>query len=359
MKSGFFGVVATCLLIGVVGCEWDSSSEGNTWNDAYSWVNFSGVYRGVNGPLIKDFTPGGPITTPTPKPDPDPDPDSEGTPIVVNNENGGTAAGFQTIITGALINRPGIVDGSVTIVFEPTVASGSSGSFTDSGGVLTGSVNLVGPDDSTAQPATGTINYDTGSWTLTLTSPGLLTACDIRANYVYLLEAIQPPTEPEPENPDPNPEDGSNPWDDIFTMRIDQLGNQLTFIDSKNGRYAGVLTGVSNTGGDSSGQTGGQIEALFEVNGNTSDGRPITITGSFTGLYIAPGEDSDTTTGNASSTGFLNNRVVQAMWVEQNDGSTAEMLGQAIAISVELAQENADIVATGTGQGEDLGTAAP
>ena len=38
----------------------------------------------------------------------------------------------------------------------------------------------------------------------------------------------------------------------------------------------------------------------------------------------------------------------------QNDGSTAEMVGQAIAISVELAEDNANIVATGTGQGGDV-----
>ena len=344
MRSGLFGALATCLLVGVVGCEWDSSSDGNSWNDAYSWVNFSGVYRGINGPLIKNFTAGGPNINPPPTPGP-----GLGIPIVVNNENGGTAPAFQTIITGALVNRPGIVDGSVTIVFNPTVPNGSSGSFTDSGGVLTGSVNLVGPDDTTAQPATGTINYDTGAWTLNLTSPGLLSECAIRANYVYNAEVVQEPTEPEPD-----PSDPSNPWDDIYTMRVDQLGNKLSFIDSKNGRYEGVLTGVSNTGGDSTGQTGGQIEALFEVNGNTSDGRPITITGSFTGLYIAAGEDSDSTTESASTTGFLNNRVVQAMWVEQNDGSTAEMVGQAIAISVELAEDNANIVATGTGQGGDV-----
>ena len=224
-----------------------------------------------------------------------------------------------------------------------------SGAVTDSGGVLSGFVNLVGPDDATAQPATGTINYDTGAWTLTLTSPGLLSARNILASYVYNVAVVQPPS-PEPDDPS----DPSNPWDDIYTMRVDQLGNKLSFIDSKNGRYEGVLTGVSNTGGDSTGQTGGQIEALFEVNGNTSDGRPITITGSFTGLYIAAGEDSDSTTESASTTGFLNNRVVQAMWVEQNDGSTAEMVGQAIAISVELAEDAEAIVGAGTAASDNL-----
>jgi hypothetical protein len=337
-----FLIPLLAVVVLLSGCEWDSSSDGNTWNDAYSWVNFSGIYRGVNGALIKDYTPGGPsVNPPTVNPGDD-------ILIVVNNEDAGTAYSLQTVLTGLLDNRPGIVDGSVTLIFKDIASGVDSGSVTDSGGVLSGFVNLVGPDDATAQPATGTINYDTGAWTLTLTSPGLLSARNIIANYVYNVAVVQPPS-PEPDDPS----DPSNPWDDIFTMRVDQLGNKLSFIDSKNGRYEGVLTAVSNTGGDSTGRTGGQIEALFEVNGSTSDGRPITITGSFTGLYIAPGEDSDSTTGNARATGFLNNRVVQAMWVEQNDGSTAEMLGQAIAISVELAQENADIVATGTGTGED------
>lgn len=338
MRSGFFGALATCLLVGVVGCEWDSSSDGSTWNDAYSWVNFSGVYRGVNGALIKNFTPGGGggITPPPP---------GQGDLVVVNNEDGGTAPAFQTSLEGALVNRPGIVPGSVTIILQKTPEGQSSGSVVDNGsGALVGNYNLVGADPSDEKPITGTINYDTGSWTMTLQSPGLLTACDIRANYTYHSGVTQEPTVPD----DPS-DPSSNPWDDLYTMRVDQLGNQLTFIDSKNGRYAGVLTGVSNTGGDSSGNTGGQIEALFEVNGTTHDGRPITITGSFSGIYVAPGEGDSN-----SGTGFLNNRVVQAMWVEQNDGSTAEMLGQTLAISVTLAQDAEAIVDAGTTASDNI-----
>jgi hypothetical protein len=48
--------VALVLALGMSGCEW-SSGGGSSWNSAYNWVNFSGVYRGANGGvLITDYS---------------------------------------------------------------------------------------------------------------------------------------------------------------------------------------------------------------------------------------------------------------------------------------------------------------
>ncbi len=49
-----FGL-ALMLVVVVAGCEWESSGDEGSWNDSYSWINFSGLYRGVNGPIVGDF----------------------------------------------------------------------------------------------------------------------------------------------------------------------------------------------------------------------------------------------------------------------------------------------------------------
>ena len=52
----------------LMGCEggWTSGGGVDDWNEAYNWVNFSGVYRGIGGGvLVTDYstTPGTPSTT--------------------------------------------------------------------------------------------------------------------------------------------------------------------------------------------------------------------------------------------------------------------------------------------------------
>ena len=117
------------------------------------------------------------------------------TPEVVNNQYLGVAPTFQTILSMHLLASRPIVPNSVTLVLRSSVANGSSGSVTDDGtGILGGSVSLVGTDYSTAQPMTGTINYETGAVTLSLVSPGLLTKCPIYANYVMSDAALEEPT---------------------------------------------------------------------------------------------------------------------------------------------------------------------
>jgi hypothetical protein len=315
MKSVVVGMVACVVLMGVAGCEWESSSGEHAWSDRFSWANFSGMYRGLDAPVVAGFSLAG---------------SSSGggdTQVVVNNESGGTASGFQTVLTGTLEKRPGIVPGTLTIVLEQTVASGSSGSVTDDGsGGLSGSVNLVGPDPSTAQPATGTINYDTGVWTLTLTSPGLLTDCNILVSYAYI-----PGSGGVAESSD---SDGS-PWSGIYSLRIDQTGQHLVLTDGVGGSYSGVITSMSTPGGDQDGFTSGTIDAPFEVEGTAAGGRPIRISGSLSAVYTAPEE--------GSGSGVLDVRTIEGIWFELSGSKqTADLRGYAGALTTAVLQRAAE-----------------
>lgn len=307
-----FGL-ALMLVVVAGGCEWESSGDGGSWNDSYSWINFSGLYRGVNGPIVGNFT----FAT---------DGDGTTTPgTVVNGESQGTGPAFQTILSGTLANRPGIKPGSVTIVMSATVANGSSGSVTDNGsGVLSGSVNLVGPDPTTANPATGTINYDTGAWTLNLTSPGLLTDVSITASYTYSAEDAATGG---------SDSDLDTAGGEVNTMLVEQVGNKLRFVDSNGYSYEGFLSVVSLAGGDSTGRSSGTVSATYEVKG-LAGGQSIKISGSFSGAYLSP---TDAGLGNEDAPaiyGEMTDRIVEGIWMQPS--GTADVYGIAPQLSVEV-----------------------
>ena len=311
MRSVVCRVLPFCLLMFAAGCEWDSSGDDGGWSDSYSWINFSGLYLGINGPIVGGFT----------YASDDSSTDTVGT--VVNGEAGGTASAFQTIITGTLANRPGVVPGSVTIVFSATVANGSSGSFTDDGsGGLSGSVNLVGPDPATAQPATGTINYTTGAWTLTLTSPGLLTDATITVSYSYDAGSATTTTD----------DSGiSVAGGQVDTILVEQVGNRLFFTDSNGNTYEGRFNVVSTAGGDSSGSTAGTVVGSFQVNG-TPAGQAVTISGTFTGAYTPANSDSSGSsgTGGVETHGRLSSRSIEGIWLQPSgtanvNGTTSDL----------------------------------
>jgi hypothetical protein len=316
MKS-FLNFGLALVLAGLVsGCEWDGSGSEGSWNDSYSWINFSGLYRGSNGPIVGNFT----TATVT-----DDAPDT--TPVnVVNNENGGTAPDGQTVLNGVLAHKPGITPGSVTIVFLVGSPGGSSGTATDNGsGVLSGSVNLVGLDPSSALPMTGTINYDTGAWTLNLSSPGLLSPSPIRISYTYSATAAA------------TGGTGSSTLSiaggDVNTMLVEQVGNRLRFVDSNGNEYSGVLSVVSLAGGDRTGLSSGDVSATYEVKG-TAAGKTIKITGSFTGAYVAPGSSSDEGESSTASVlyGSMTRRIIEGIWMQP--GGTADVKGVAPSLTV-------------------------
>jgi len=310
MKSLLNFSLAAILTVLVSGCEWEGTDSEGSWSDSYSWINFSGLYRGVNGPLVRNFA-----SATTSSGD-----DSSPTVTVVNNENGGIAPESQTVLNGTLVNKPGITPGSVSIVLLPGSPGDSSGSATDNGsGLLIGSFNLVGIDPSSNFPMEGTINYSTGFWVLNLPAPGLLTPAAIRVSYTY--SAAEAASGGGTET-DLNVAGGP-----VATMLVEQVGNRLRFVDSNGNEQQGVLSVVSLAGGDRTGRSSGVVSATYEVKGKIG-GKAIKITGSFSGAYVAPDA------ANGEVNGTMGNRILEGIWM-QSDG-TADVYGVAPQISVEV-----------------------
>jgi hypothetical protein len=317
MKSFLNFGLAAVLVVLSSGCEWDGAGSEGSWSDSYSWINFSGLYRGSNGPIVGNFTAAA-VT----------DDGTDTTPVtVVNNENGGTAPELQTVLNGTLAHKPGITPGSVTIYLLPSGIS--SGSATDDGnGVMSGSANVAGPD-SPSLPITGSINYDTGAWTLNLTSPGMIDPCAIRISYTYsAAEAATGGT-------------GTSTLDiaggDVNTILVEQVGNRLRFMDSNGNEYKGVLSVVALAGGDRTGLSSGDVSATYEVKG-TAGGQTIKITGSFAGSYTAPGSSSSEGESSTVLYGTMSGRIIEGIWIQP--GGTADVKGVAPSLSVTVTTTN-------------------
>lgn len=319
MKSFINFSMVTVLAILISGCEWEGAGKDGTWSDSYSWVNFSGLYRGVNGPIVGNFTSAAVTTTGT---------ESTTPVVVVNNENGGTAPDIQTVLHGVLNFKPGITPNSVTIFLLAGSPGDSSGSATDDGsGVLNGSFNLVGIDPTASLPMTGSIDYNTGAWTLNLVSPGLLTPAAIRVSYTYSAAVAT------------SSGDGSSSslgiaGGDVNTIVVEQVGNRLRFIDSNGNEYNGVLSVVTLAGGDRTGLSSGAVSATYTVKG-TAGGAAIKITGSFSGSYSAPNTDGANADSASTTTvlyGSMNNRIIEGIWMQPD--ATADVKGLAPTLGV-------------------------
>jgi hypothetical protein len=301
-----FGCLLVAGMVGllVAGCEWTGTKGSASWDSSFNWVNFSGTYRAQDGgEMVVNH---GVLVI---------NPDTTITNNAENVHNQFQYDGKGTdvsIYEGEL--HSDLVPGSVVIVAGSHI-------FTDDGaGILSSSGGLE-----------GTIEYDTGKWSIDLGAGFVAETASIKATYSFYPRAsggVSPGS------------DGTNeaqdyPWSGIYSMRIEQLGNHLRIVDGKFGQYEGIITTVSNGGGDMTGSTSGNIEAQFEVTGRASDGRAITIVGSFLGGYIAPSVADAATTGTGSAYGALQGRILQAIWVEP-DGTTADVVGEAGTVEIDL-----------------------
>ena len=283
------------------GCEWESSGGDSTWDDSVNWANFSGLYRSGSGssPLVSNFslTSGG-AGNPT-------DPDADIAEHVVVNQAGGTQVGPLTVLTGAIpyMNsgvagwsiKPGSV--SVTVV---AAGSGAQGQFTDDGsGGLSGSFAQLPP----ASPVTGagTINYDTGSWSMNLDA---LYIDDAVITYSYVvLEDLNATSGGSTTTEDPPTSHG---W--VYTLQVVQTGNQLQLTDNRGFVWIGSLSAMTTPSGDTSGGTAGAVIGTFSATGSSNNG--YTITGTFSGTYHV------TSSTEGLPTGQLTGRTIQGIWIE-------------------------------------------
>ena len=272
------------------GCEWESSGDDSTWDDSVSWANFSGLYRSgtASAALVSDFSLAS-GTTGTSS-----DSDSVEYPFT------GVAG---PIIAAPFATASGVLDftnrgtagwslkiGSVSLTITGTV-TGPVGAFTDNGaGGLIGTYAQV--PGSTPIAATGTINYDTGAWSLAL-APALPFIEPGQVTYSYVVQQE-------------TGGGGASPsYGGVYTLQVEQTGNQLQFTDNRGFVWSGTISAMTTPGGDTTGSTAGAVVGTFAVTGS-SDSR-FTITGTFTGNYIVSAE---------AGTAQLRSRAIQGIWME-------------------------------------------
>jgi len=304
----FLGCMVVILSVVVLsGCEWGSSSGGSTWSDSYSWVNFAGVYRPPAGRSYLVQTPG--ISTNAPG------------STAETTQSLGSGDGNQSSFTGTLSARP-IAIGSVVV---------RAGAWSMADG--DGDGNLSGGE------GVGVINYSSGVITINWNiapSAGI----NVIVTYRYSVPGSgSSPTGPTSGN-------GS----EIYSMTLSQTGNILDAVDSNGVVYHGEISGMSQSGGDKTGNTSGSVVANFTM---TADGG-VKIVGVLNGTYIAPDNgDGDTSvngggtaqrlgkatdtevdaSSGAVTTGRLLNRQMQGTYIA-GDGSSADIQGQAGNITV-------------------------
>lgn len=282
-KSVFVFAAAGLLAIALVaGCEWSAGSSAESFTDRYNWVNFNGIYRGVNGGLlVTDYT---------------------ATPGVadVNNRTSrevvGAGNGVTSRFTG--VARYGnIVPG--TFVVE----AGNMYWYDDGSNDLT----AVGPG-----AVDGRIVYETGAWMIEGVVPA---GVQIIIRYAYIVDSDQTNVT--------RPGSGASRIR-IYSFTVVQEGERLTITDNNGSTYTGAISRVVTNAGSSldapQGTTrpveGTSVTAHFSVTGRSAANVNVRIAGVFTGAV-------DISTNRLVQ---VTNRRMQGTWIEM-PGKTGDVNG--------------------------------
>ncbi len=275
------------------GCEWQGGGSADHFSDRYNWVNFSGVYRGVNGGrLVTDYT-----STPG----------TEGLDQY-QRELVATLDGTTTVYQGVLKYKI-IAEGSVTVTGPNGLAWNDDGS-----GVLV-SQSAGGID--------GTINYVTGAWRVEVAPP--VPTGKLVITYVWIGDGTQIGIS----------RPGSGATAEIYTFTVTQEGNQLTILDNNGATYTGKFGSVSTTGGQNRDTpmgiigvpaAGGDVIAQFSASGVSAAGKEVSMVGTFQAQIASSDPDTGAVT--------LSNRMMFGTWIEKN-GRTGDINGLASPITTQ------------------------
>ena len=267
----------------MAGCEWSSSSEHNeSWNDSYNWVNFSGTYRSASGGmLVTDYT-----STPS----------SGSTNRYDASQSATLPAGAQQA-GGTLKYRP-LVPGSVVVRIDSVTLSDNGN------GILEG-----------ADGNGGTVNYESGAWTVKLQGSYWPSAQSIKINYSYYVS-------------NSGSSSGAKPGSSggaIYSFVVAQQGQNLNITDNNGARYAGRIKSLRSASGVSSTNSlprdGDTIIATFSTEGTSAAGKKVTITGTFQGTVSAS---------------VFTGRTMQGTWIESG-GKTGDINGTTSSVSIPVA----------------------
>lgn len=225
------------------GCEWTGGGGVDYWDSSGDWVDFSGSYKAADGRyLVTRFGTGLDTVTST---------------NIVFSEHIGTADGNSTVFGGNLAHPP--IAGSVNIEVG---AVGGYVFWDETGG--SGTANLqVSPADGSS----GTVNYDTGAWSLSFPAP-LARGVMMMASYIYRHTSTV--------------SEQGNTGEPIYSFVLYQTGNRIQLIDSNGATYEGQMGSVRTSGGrppePGATPTSGPVEAQFSAYG-VSQGYNVTIVG--------------------------------------------------------------------------------
>ncbi len=347
MHKSILPITATAATAAVVaavlcGCEWGGVHSGESWNDAYSWANFSGTYKLVTVVVPPDTTSGSSSTS------------STTTTTSTSTTGGGTSGGGTTtestttiVETTNTVSWTGTYKGNTEIyntgkhnvrVGSVTITvAGLEGSFSDADGAL----KYSGPTANTAS-----FNYSAGSFTLNLVNDTYFMGKEIKFEGQQITKKSKPSGSSSTSTTTNNGDgtttttttttttntDGTSSTSSTSTktsyiqwLNITQKGNLLTIKDNYGTTYSGRITGASCPTADQGGYiTAAHIRFPFEAT-CTSNSR-ITLSGSLSG---------DWSGGSSATSGTLANRAIDATY---HTGSSAAQF-QAVSGSVSISPQ--------------------
>lgn len=308
------GMCAAVAALGLMGCEWSSTSGDESWSSAYDWVNFSGVYRGLGGGLlVTDYT-----TTPS-------------IPGVTNTysrtDSGGTMPARETTKSGR-VSHGSIVPGSFM------VSVGSIAQLSDPGknGLLTGN-------------GSGTVNYGGGTWAIEIDTFSTVDQ-NISISYSYTVARDGSTAG--------GAESGATRFS-IYSFNVVHQGQHLTVTDNNGSVYTGRIkkmqsasgyqnTDITQVGTDEEGNDksakytyqesplptdGDTIVATIECAGVSKAGMTVKLVGTLQGTVAAS---------------IFTGRRMDGTWIELG-GKTGDISAQTEAVSIQtviLPEEGAE-----------------
>ncbi len=245
--------IALVASLAFSGCEWGGAHE-NTWNDGYSWANFTGTYRFVKAVYYM--------------------------PVASSESDSGSESKQLKLING-FAKEAASAEYSGQAIASMSSPTSAGGSFSVANGLVPGSVEMTvslkngGTAIITSDSANNLIYQnqtvgsvtESGTWNFTLPIEANASEGDsIVMNYKYYGSG-DPKTKP-------------NNAVYLSFLKVTQQGNKLTMIGDSGMVYKGQLTGASTSkDGYVAAQ---QVRLSFQVTSATGN---MTIIGHFSGVW--------------------------------------------------------------------------
>ena len=303
-RIAWAGLCAAALAMGVVGCDWDTGSDAESWSSTYNWVNFNGLYRGVGGGLlVTDYT-----TTPS-------------IPGVTNvysrTESGGTIPARGTTASGRVSNGS-IVPGSFM------VRVGSIATLSDPGkaGVLTGN-------------GTGTVNYDGGTWAITIdTWSDVPQSVSVSYSYTVTRDGTA----------SSGAQSGATRVK-IYSFNVQHNGQKLTIVDNNGSTYTGYIKQIRSASGAEATDIAQVVEgnkATYYESALPANGDAVIASFECSGVSAAFVQVKVVVTLQGEvANGVFTSRRMDGTWIELG-GKTGDINASTYEVAIQTATENTE-----------------